>query len=195
MSRSPQTVWLSVGTKDRTVRLWMGLLLAVWLGIQIISVMVCFLNGGEFPKEERIAAEDYNPEQEPAKLSSAYWHSNVVAVGIASLAIVFMVGGVGMASEQPWAWRVLLVASAIQILFTVATQVWEATITPANGWGIINHGMGVRGAIIGILLWNLIPLGIFLLAIQGGKLAQACSQVFPAPPKGTETPGALKPAP
>jgi len=176
MSRSPRTVWLSVGTRERTVRLWMGLLLAAWLAIQILSVLVCFG-----------VLSDH--QDDPL---ASYWHPAIVAVGIASLAIVFMVGGVGIASEQPWSWSLLLVAAAIQIVFTVATQIWEVTLPRGMIWTHVNSSEKYLGAVIGILLWNIVPIGILLLAIQGRKLARIYSQAQPAPTESAE-PGALKP--
>jgi hypothetical protein len=165
----------------------MGLLLAAWLGFQVVSVMVCFMSAQRLSEEQRIAAEGYNPQHDAAGLRAAYWHSAILAVGVASLAIVFMVGAVGLAGEAPWAWRVLLATAVVQIAFTVATQVWEATKAPLKDGPVMGHEMGVLGAVIGILLWNLIPLGILLLAIQGGRLASASSLAQPATPAETET--------
>jgi hypothetical protein len=74
---------------------------------------------------------------------------------------------VGLVLGTPWAWRILLAGSVLQILFTIATQLWQATLSVELHEGPFAGGsFGIIGAVIGILLWNVIPVGILFLSVS-----------------------------
>jgi len=143
----------------RAIRIWTGLLLAVLLVIQMLAVCVTYY-------ELRYHVQRLEHDTEPHDVPGIYWHRLTVATGEAVLAMVFIVGGVGLILDLAWVWRLILVGAVVQIVSTVATQVWQATL-PASDWGA--PGMGAVGAVIGILIWNVVPVGILILAIAGGK--------------------------
>jgi hypothetical protein len=95
-------------------------------------------------------------------------HASAVAIATASPAFVFIVGGVGLIPDSGWAWRVLAAGAALQILSTIATQIWQASISAERDYGISpGSSLGFVGAFIGILVWNVIPVGVLVLAVAG----------------------------
>jgi len=150
---------------QRAIRMWAGLLLAFWLLLQFVAVVYCYVHGGDLVRYSaaygrRDSTLDYGA------LAQYCWHNSAVGVGTATLAMVFIVGGVGLILGARWAWPVLIGGAGLQILFTVATQIWQATIPPLRSYDYTFHGPpDLAGTVIGILLWNVIPLGILILSV------------------------------
>lgn len=159
MSQNQSEVTQGGSPSLRALRIWTGLLVAVLLVIQMVAVCVTYTE-----LRSHVQRLEYDAELPDAP--GIYWHRLTVAVGGAVLAMVFIVGGVGLILDLAWVWRLILVGAAVQIVSTVATQVWQATL-PASGWDA--PGMGAVGAVIGILIWNVVPVGILILAIAGRK--------------------------
>lgn len=152
----------------RALRMWAGLLVAVWLLIQMAAVMFSFAQSVCF-REQELRAEKAPQEQglDGRGTRAGYWHASAVAAGTAALAMVFIAGGTGLVLAARWAWWVLKGGAVLQILFTVATQVWQATLPEHVDAGPLTGGsMGLMGAVIGILLWNVIPVGILILTLS-----------------------------
>ncbi|MCX5655244.1 MAG: hypothetical protein NTY65_11405 [Planctomycetota bacterium] len=151
----------------RALRMWAGLLVAVWLLIQMAAVMFSYVQSASFREREYSNHRYHANDFDPAAIRAGYWHSSTVALGTAALATVFIVGGVGLVLGTPWAWRILLAGSVLQILFTIATQLWQATLSGDLHEGPLAGGsLGIIGAVIGILLWNVIPVGILFLSVS-----------------------------
>ena len=148
--------------------MWTGLLVAVWILIQIAAVMVSFAQSEGFRYRARDATANMSAhEPDMAGTRAGYWHASAVAAGTAALAMVFIAGGTGLVLAARWAWWVLKGGAVLQILFTVATQVWQATLPEHVDAGPLTGGsLGVMGAVIGILLWNVIPVGILILTLS-----------------------------
>jgi hypothetical protein len=91
-----------------------------------------------------------------------YWHRCAVAVLSLSLAMISIVGGAGLTLSLNWAWRVIAAGSVIQILVTLGTQIWEAMLVVPDGYP---PGRGLLGALIGIIAWSILPVGVLVLSI------------------------------
>ena len=134
------------GPSGRAVRVWLGLMVALWVLVQIIAVFVCyFLMWGPLKGEPRVV----------------FYRVYATALATASLAMLFVVGGVGLILNRSWARRTILFGACLQIAVTVATQVWEVFAPLPNGEGVLH---GPLAAPLGILLWSVIPVGILILA-------------------------------
>ena len=168
MTEVPPQSSLGVQPSRRAVRLWTGLLVAIWLLVQIAAVMFSFAQSAGFREQELRAGTALQEQGFDGRGTRAgYWHASAVAAGTAALAMVFIAGGAGLVLGTPWAWRVLLAGGVLQILFTAATQVWQATLPEHLDAGPLTGGsLGVMGAVIGILLWNVIPVGILILTLS-----------------------------
>ena len=138
-----------------------GLLLGTWLTIQFMVVIFCHL-------------QDVGLRQ---RLDPYCWHIAAVGIGTAALAMVFMVGRAGLILGARWTWRVLTIGAGLQILFTVVTQVWQASL-PSGRYnpdlmGSIENILLFRphtiATVAGILLWNIIPVGILVLSLLGWR--------------------------
>ena len=136
------------GPSGQAVRVWLGLLVALWVLIQIVAVCVCnnymadwLLKIGEHP--------------------AVFYRLYATALATAALAMLFVVGAVGLILNRPWGQRTILVGACLQIALTVATQVWEVFTPMPNGEEFLH---GPLAAPLGILLWNVIPVGILILA-------------------------------
>jgi len=136
------------GPSDRAVRVWLGLLVALWVLIQIVAVVVCYF---------QMAEGQLNHGGHPAVFYRLY----ATALATAALAMFFVVGGVGLILNRSWARRAILFGACVQIALTVATQVLEV-FTPMPNGEVVLHGP--LAAPLGILLWNIIPVGILILA-------------------------------
>jgi hypothetical protein len=136
------------GPSGRAVRVWLGLLAALWVLVQMVAVVVCYFLMAEGPLSRG---------EHPAVFYRVY----ATALGTAALAMLFVVGGVGLILNRPWGPRTVLVGACLQIAVTVATQVWEAFTPMPNGDGLLH---GPLAAPLGILLWSVIPVGILILA-------------------------------
>jgi hypothetical protein len=146
---------------DKTVRMWTGLLVAVW--VLALMVAVFYIYSSEFAKY------DYDSQQQRLAdpvMPAHFWHAMVVALFSASLAMVFIVGGVALILNRGWSRHVLLAAAILQILVTIATQVWQAMLY-AGKEGI--PGRAFIASAIGIIIWNVIPVGILILAAARPK--------------------------
>jgi len=155
----------------RALRVWAGLLVAIWILILCGAVGVSYIRVDTYAQDRARGLEP--PDEVGAEAASdaheaGYWHASAVALASALLAMLFLVGGVGLILGQPWAWRLLLVVAAVQMVVTVATQVWQA-ILPSEAGSLPGGELGFLGAAIGILLWNVVPVGILLLASAAGR--------------------------
>lgn len=134
------------GPSGRAVRVWLGLMVALWVLVQIIAVFVCyFLMWGPLKGEPRVV----------------FYRVYATALATAALAILFIVGGVGLILNRSWGRRMILLGACLQIAVTVATQVWEVFAPMPDTEGILR---GPLAAPLGILLWSVIPVGILILA-------------------------------
>ena len=148
----------------RTVRLWLGALVTVWLLIQVVAVIFSYFQALNFRKptgnqydEHRIVLRDTQAE---------YYRASAVGAGTAALAVVFIAGAVGLIVAAKWARPVLAVGANLQIVFTIATQIWQAMLPEDPDSGLLAGGsVGIMGAVMGIFLWNIIPVGILILAL------------------------------
>ena len=136
------------GPSGRAVRVWLGLLAALWILVQVVATMVCYFLMAQGP---------LNRGGHPA----AFYRVYATALATASLAMLFVVGVVGLILNRPWGQRTILFGACLQIAVTVATQVWEVFAPMPNGEGLLR---GPLAAPLGILLWNVIPVGILILA-------------------------------
>jgi len=136
------------GPSGRAVRVWLGLLVALWVLVQIIAVAVCYFQMTEGPLRHT---------NQPAVFYRVY----ATALATAALAMLFVVGGVGLILNRAWGRRTILVGAILQIGVTVATQILEAFTPLPNQPSVIS---GPLGAPLGILLWSVIPVGILILA-------------------------------
>ena len=140
------------GPSGRAVRVWLGLLVALWVLVEIVAVVVCYVLMMQRPLETG---------EHPAVFYRVY----ATALATAALAMLFVVGGVGLMLNRSWARRVILLGACLQIAVTVATQVWEAFTPLPDAEGLLR---GPLAAPLGILLWSVIPVGILILAAAGG---------------------------
>jgi hypothetical protein len=136
------------GPSGRAVRVWLGLMVAIWILIQVVAIIVCYFLMAQGP-----LTRGGNP--------AAFYRVYATALGTAALAMLFVVGGVGLILNRPWGQRTILVGACLQIALTVATQVWEVFTPLPNGDGLLR---GPLAAPLGILLWSVIPVGILILA-------------------------------
>jgi len=136
------------GPSGRAVRMWLGLLVASWILVQVVATIFCYFQMAEGPLRH---------SNHPAVFYRVY----ATALATAALAMLFVVGGVGLILNRPWGPRTVLVGACLQIALTVATQVWEVFTPMPNGDGLLQ---GPLAAPLGILLWNVIPVGILILA-------------------------------
>jgi len=140
------------GPSGRAVRVWLGLLVALWVLVEIVAVCVCYIHMTEWPLKNG---------EHPVVFYRLY----ATALATAALAMLFVVGGVGLMLNRSWARRAVLFGACLQIAVTVATQVWEAFTPLPDQPSVIS---GPLGAPLGILLWSVIPVGILILAAAGG---------------------------
>jgi hypothetical protein len=136
------------GPSGRAVRVWLGLLVALWVLIQFVAVVVCYFQMTEGPLRH---------SDHPAVFYRVY----ATALGTAALAMLFVVGAVGLILNRSWGRGLILLGACLQIAVTVTTQVWEAFTPLPNQPSVIS---GPLGAPLGILLWSVIPVGILILA-------------------------------
>jgi len=137
------------GPSGRAVRVWLGLLVALWVLIQIVVVVVCYV----LMSERLLLRSGEHP--------AVFYRVYATALATAALAMLFVAGGVGLMLNRSWGRRTILFGACLQIAVTVATQVWEA-FTPMPGAEGLPRGP--LGAPLGILLWSVIPVGILILA-------------------------------
>ena len=136
------------GPSRRAVRVWLGLMVALWVLVQVVAIIVCYFQMAEGPLSH-------------SEHQATFYRVYATALGTAALAMLFVVGAVGLILNRPWGRRTILVGACLQIALTVATQVWEVFTPMPNGDGILR---GPLAAPLGILLWNVIPVGILILA-------------------------------
>jgi len=136
------------GPSGRAVRVCLGLLVALWVLVEIVAVVVCYVLMTQWPQKTG---------EHPAVSYRVY----ATALATAALAMLFVVGGVGLILNRAWGRRTILIGACLQIAVTVATQVWEVFAPLPNGEGVLH---GPLAALLGILLWNVIPVGILILA-------------------------------
>lgn len=167
-------VSLNPSPTARAVRAWTGLLAALWLAVLCGAIITCYFQvqrylyyghrldtpEGSAEPAEAVAAKPHPP---------GYWHTSAVALASAVLAMLFIVAVTGLILGAPWSWRLLLVGAILQIVATVVTQVWQATLPRTVGGFFADGELGVLGAATGIALWNVVPVGILILAASGGK--------------------------
>jgi len=155
----------------RAIRIWAGLLVGIWILALCGAVMVSYIRVDSYV-QQRVRDAEPAGEAEGAALAQphepGYWHASTVALASALLAMLFLVGGVGLILGQRWAWRLLLAVAIVQIVVTVGTQVWQAALPP-EGYDLPGGELGFLGAAIGILLWNVVPVGIVILAASAGR--------------------------
>jgi len=136
------------GPSGRAVRVWLGLLVALWVLVEIVAVVVCYTH---------MTNCDLIDGEHPAVFYRVY----ATALATAALAMLFVMGGVGLILNRSWGRTVVLLGAILQIGVTVATQVWEAFTPLPEAEGLLR---GLLGAPLGILLWSVIPVGILILA-------------------------------
>lgn len=144
----------------RTIRFWLGLLVVIMLIVQVGSVTWAW-------------SEWYHADLTDSKAMHFYTHWFVVALVTALLAMLFIVGGAGLILNFSWAWRIIFLGAILQILATVCLQLWEATLVESLIEEAGKHppGRGWMTAIIGVVAWNIVPVGILVLAAAGRKYA------------------------
>ena len=145
------------GPSGRAVRVWLGLLVTLWILVQVVAVIVCYFQMAEGPLSRG---------EHPAVFYRLY----ATALGTAALAMLFVVGGVGLILNRTWGLRTILLGAILQIGVTVATQVLEVFTPLPNGEGLLQ---GPLAAPLGILLWSVIPVGILILAAAATKPSKA----------------------
>jgi hypothetical protein len=136
------------GPSGRAVRVWLGMLVAIWVLVQIVAVCVCYVYMTEWPLKK-------------GEHPDVFYRLYATALGTAALAMLFVVGAVGLILNRPWGQRTILVGACLQIAVTVATQVWEAFTPLPDAEELLR---GPLAAPLGILLWSVIPVGILILA-------------------------------
>jgi len=130
------------------VRAWLGFLVALWVLAEIVTVVVCYIHMVSGPLEN-------------GKHPDVFYRVYTTAIGTAALAMLFIVGGVGLILNRSWGRRTILLGACLQIGLTVATQVWEIFTPLPDSEGLLS---GPLAAPLGILLWSVIPVGILILA-------------------------------
>jgi len=135
----------------RSVRYWLGLMLGLMFVVQVGAALWAYSDWShmrpDHPDEMRV-----------------YWHRYAVTLLNLALAMVFIIGGAGLILNFDWAWSVIAAAAVIEILITIVTQVWEASLMVPAGYP---PGRGLLGAVIGILAWSIVPVGIWVLGTAG----------------------------
>jgi len=129
------------------VRLWLGLMLALWIVIQMIAIFVSYMHMMSWPLEK---------SEHPDVFCRVY----ATAMGTAVLAMLFIVVGVALILNRRWARPAIIFGACLQIVVTVATQIWEARVPMPEASGLT----GLPAAALGIVLWNIVPVGILILA-------------------------------
>jgi hypothetical protein len=159
----------------RAIRIWAGMLVGIWILALCGAVMVSYLRVESYVQQRVRDAERADEAEEatvPAPHEPGYWHASTVALASALLAMLFLVGGVELILGQRWAWRLLVGVATVQMAVTVGTQVWQAALPP-EGHDLPGGELGFLGAAIGILLWNVVPVGILILAAAAGRMTRA----------------------
>jgi hypothetical protein len=133
----------------RAVRFWLGLLVVLMFCAQIGAGIWGYVDWSR-------ARPDHLDQMR------VYWHRFAVAVLSLSLAMISIVGGAGLTLSLNWAWRVIAAGSVLQILVTLGTQIWEAMLVVPDGYP---PGRGLLGALIGIIAWSILPVGVLVLSI------------------------------
>jgi len=135
------------GPSGQAARFWLGLLLAIWVLVEIVTVLFCY-----FQMSKWRFRGGGDPE--------VFYRLYVTALGTSALAMLFVVGGVGSVLERPWGRKMILLGARFQIALTVVTQIWEAIFPMTNAVFF----SGILAMPLGILLWNVVPVGILILA-------------------------------
>jgi len=136
------------GPSGRAVRVWLGLLVTLWILVQVVAIIVCYFLMAEGPLSH-------------GEHRAAFYRVYATALGTAALAMLFVVGGVGLILNRSWGRTTVLLGAILQIGVTVATQILEAFTPLPSQPSVIS---GPLGAPLGILLWSVIPVGILILA-------------------------------
>ena len=135
------------GPSGRAARFWLGLLMAAWVLVEIVTVLFCYFHMSKWRFRD-----GGDPE--------VFYRLYVTALGTSALAMLFVVGGVGFVLDRPWGRKMILRGARFQIALTVVTQIWEAIFPMTNAVFF----SGILAMPLGILLWNVIPIGILMLA-------------------------------
>jgi len=136
------------GPSGRAVRMWLGLMVAFWILVQVVAIIVCYFLMAQGP-----LSRGGHP--------AAFYRVYATALATAALAMLFVVGAVGLILNRTWGRGLILLGACLQIAVTVATQVLEVFTPLPNGEGLLRGPLAVP---LGILLWNIIPVGILILA-------------------------------
>ena len=134
-----------------TVRSWLGLLVVILFVIQVSA------SGWAY-------AEWYHTRTGNVHDMQVLWHRFAVAMGNSMVAMITLAGGTGLILNARWAWRTVATAAVLQILVTVATQLWEGLMPVPEGYP---PERGLMGALIGIVAWNIIPVAVLTLSVAG----------------------------
>jgi hypothetical protein len=148
----------------RTLRILLGLLVTLWLMIQIGVASFSYVQTLDFRGQERHRNELKQSGVSVEGTQAGYCRTSTVGAGTAALAVVFVAGAVGLIVAAKWARAVLAIGTCLQILFTIATQVWLAMLPEQMGGGeaISGGSYGIMAAVTGIFLWNVIPVAILI---------------------------------
>jgi hypothetical protein len=145
---------------SRTTPLELGLLIVLLLLSQVGAVAWCYL---EF------FTHTYNPYVESYDLSNypLLWQRIALASATSVLAVLTLIGAWGLLVYAAWGVSFLRLAAFLQILSTLLSQIAEAILRLCDK----QRSEGVMHilllAVVGIVLWNVIPVCIFILTSAG----------------------------
>jgi hypothetical protein len=148
----------------RTIRIWLGVLVTLWLMIQIGVATFSYVQTLDFRGGGRPQNEQMQSGRPIKDTQAGYFRTSTLGAGTAALAVVFVAGTVGLIVAAKWARTVLAIGTCLQILFTIATQVWLAMLPEHSDGGeaISGDSYGMMAAATGIFLWNVIPVAILI---------------------------------
>ena len=174
MGPAEPVVTPSGGPSARAIRMWTGVLVAVWILVLAVAVVVFYANV-HFQVAEQIRPASSADEDgrlghaQPGPPPPGYWHAVAGALASAVLAMVFIVAGAGLILGADWSWWLLLAGAIAQILATVTTQVWQAMLPVSSSVHFADSRMGLIGALIGTILWSVVPVGLIILSAAGWR--------------------------
>jgi hypothetical protein len=158
----------------RTVRYWLGFLVVLLLLNQIGAIAVSVSQVEVRHDLDRQFGAGMTSETQgrgQVVIRPIDWQRFAVATATSLLAMLTMIGGVGLILNAPWGWSAVRTVAALQIISTLLTQVAEAVIKISDLDGPQRVLFTALVAVIGVVLWNIIPVGVFILAGAGRPLA------------------------
>ena len=136
----------------RAVRILTGVLVMLWLFVQVGAIVVAFVQWHD---------TDLSDLQDDPAEAALYTHRFGVALGTAVLVMLFVAGEAAIILNLGWARQLVFLAAILQILTTVGTQIWEATLPVPEGYPASRN---IMMAFIGVVVWNILPVAILVFA-------------------------------